>query len=1190
MRPTLNCLLLMTLVPLLCAWPQDFLRTVDKEISPEDYQAAWGLNPKWHQAKYARNDQVQVQLIDCGVPATVLWPGDKPSFTFQFSNLGEQPLQAAGRVHIIQYETYTKPGGNVFDIGVRKLAEIGVLPIAVDLAASGWQDVTVTPDLPEIFGGYALIIDFDGQDRLFGATCVRTFKPEAKPHRFSQLTMDMGYIPALLRLGTTVNRLGLGYKPTTDADFEAWYAKETAYLDQLKAAGLTVTVEFGAGDFRHACQPLGRLRTWLDDAGRMQGGKGDLAWLPAYDADFRKLVARLLSEHGWPKGAINAVKLWNEPWNGISISGWGADDIRFREITEAMAQGVEDARQAVGADVWIGGADSSSNTFDKLLADGSYDGLKYLDFMSIHYQGTDPHTTVRALNARMKDGKPAPVAVWDTESWVANSDDRIAGVLAAMLSFGQQRVVGVNSDCMVTAYQQRKVRTADGVSQRLVLQTWSAGAAIGAFQHFVGERRFSELLFRPGLPFVMAFAGEDGSNEDGTLVVLGDMGAVFGADSVALANCRSAAEMAHRAELLPRILALPDGSAERTALEREFVAKQPFTGATLNLAADARYGLYDFYGNPVAAQDGRILVPLDARGFYLRGDGVPGSYAALVAAVCTGRLDGLSPLHLEAHDMTAPIDQHPTIRLQLTNVLNRPISGSLAVAIPGLRLEHPATVDLPANATTTVLVRVAEGAAQPSNQYPMALTFEAGADGRTVHYERMRVNWIGRGAVTVDGKLDDWAGALPQEIRVEGVQEATLTEKAWLPFQHFDESVKKGLAVGWLAYDDGHFYFAVKISDTTPHPGTLRFATRDDDEFFYPPSVTTLDGADGTSAQDFAVRWSGTVTAPAAGDYVLWVRSDDGARMWLDDQQVVDDWIGRGPTTSPAPKRTLRKGDSVRLRVEYYQGGGGGMAQIGWTIDGGKPASIPTAALRTPDDKPGLLGEYFRGRNIDDKRLAQTRVDAQVDFRNWPGDPGEAEFGKPRIITLTWPDGVRRYSYRKNPILPAGNAPDRDNVQIAFNVLPSDEKLMDDHPPGTIHGYTGYACTDYEYALNTVAPDYGGGVEIWRLRYPGMPPKHFYPREPACPLDGPARGGSMVTMHEGGTRITECALPWSEIPHVKRALDAGLPIKFSFKVNDSAGVGCMELSKDRSVARRNNAFRVDWKESWANELEFGWGK
>jgi hypothetical protein len=205
---------------------------------------------------------------------------------------------------------------------------------------------------------------------------------------------------------------------------------------------------------------------------------------------------------------------------------------------------------------------------------------------------------------------------------------------------------------------------------------------------------------------------------------------------------------------------------------------------------------------------------------------------------------------------------------------------------------------------------------------------------------------------------------------------------------------------------------------------------------------------------------------------------------------------------------------------------------------------------------------------------------------------------------LVWPEGVRRYSYRRDPDLPAGNAPNHDNIQIAFNVVPEEDKPWLPNPPGTAYHFTGYWCTDYEFALNPVAAKYGGGTEMWRLRAPNLPDKHYYPRQPKAPGEGAVKDGKLVVTRVGGAgdgaagggasgggmRITECAIPWSEIPHAKKRLAAGQTIKFSFRVNDNAGVGCMELSRERSVAKRNGSFKVDWAEHWANEVEFGFAK
>lgn len=1035
------------------AWPTEFIGIKEKQ----EYADAWGVRPAHEGTAFARNGILQAYLVTSSVPANVLWPGDKPRFTFQFTNLKEQPVKAAGRARIVQYEVITHPGGDVFDIGLRKVRDVGSQPLAVDVPAKGWQDVTVQPDIPEAFGGYAVIIDLDGQDPLFGATCVRTFRPEAKTRQFHRLAMDMAEIDALVRLGATVNRVGIGYKPTTDADYEAWYQHETQYLRDLRKAGLPVCIEFGGGAWFQPNQPLGRPRPWLDDGGTMTDTKFDLAWLPSSDPDFKKFAKRFLVEYGWPNGPVNAVKLWNEPWNGISISGWGADDERYREIFSMLGEARDEAAAVAGVKVLVGGCDSSSNTFDKLFADGKTGFLKWLDFLSIHYQGTDPHTTVKMwVDRKDANSQPSRVLVWDTESWVANSDDRIAGVLAAMFSFGQDRVVGIQSDAVVGAVQWRDVAmTGGGTEQRKVLQTWSPGAAVGAFQHFVGERPFRELLFANGLPFVFVFDAEADANghadpEDATVVVLGDMGAVFGFDNVMFRTCRSLEEVRFKQSLRVKLAGLAPDAPERADMEARLAKPLPYAGVRMTLKADEkRYGLYDFYGNPVPAEDGLIAIPLDARGFYLRGKGSRGCFDALLAALRGGRIEGLEPLAKACSDMTAPIARKPSVRLKLTNVLNRPVNGALRVTLGDLAIAYPKALTFQPHETQTVEVEVTGGEAVPSNLYPLSMLFDAGSDGIAVHDETMRVNWISRKTIDVDGRLDDWQDAIPQTLRVEGRQEATLTEKAWLPFQRFDESLKKGLAVAYLAYDDANFYFAARVADTTPDPGTVRFEKRNDDEYFYPQT-----------------------------SYVV-----------------------RLPKAGIAP------------------------------------------------------------------------------FRE-----GETEAPK----ALVWPDGVRRYSYRKAPVLPSGNAPAFDNVQIAFNVLPPDRKPLYPSPPGTMPGYIAYSCTDYEYALNKVAEVCGGGTEIWRLRRPDMPHKHFYPRQPASPADGPVQDGKLAVVHEGGTRVTECAIPWREIPDVRKCLDAGKPIKFSFRVNDNDGVGCMELSRGRSVAKRNGSFRADWVEHWANEVAFGW--
>jgi hypothetical protein len=186
---------------------------------------------------------------------------------------------------------------------------------------------------------------------------------------------------------------------------------------------------------------------------------------------------------------------------------------------------------------------------------------------------------------------------------------------------------------------------------------------------------------------------------------------------------------------------------------------------------------------------------------------------------------------------------------------------------------------------------------------------------------------------------------------------------------------------------------------------------------------------------------------------------------------------------------------------------------------------------------------------------------------------------------LTWPSGVRYYSYRKDFDVPSGNG--KHNVQIAFNVIPPEKKDHLRYPPGTMPRFCTYFDTDYEFALNQVGEQFGGGTEVFCLQRPGMMRKHFFPRQPHAEVDGgPVKGNARLVVKEN---VVECAIPWSEMPEVKRRIEAGQTVKFSFRVNN--GGSAFELAAGRSVSKDNCfAFHNDWSTHWANELEFGFEK
>jgi len=76
--------------------------------------------------------------------------------------------------------------------------------------------------------------------------------------------------------------------------------------------------------------------------------------------------------------------------------------------------------------------------------------------------------------------------------------------------------------------------------------------------------------------------------------------------------------------------------------------------------------------------------------------------------------------------------------------------------------------------------------------------------------------------------------------------------------------------------------------------------------------------AGGVSEDNFSVRWTGNLTAPETGKYLFGWRSNGGARIFLDDQSVIDD-LKNPRTRSVLKEINLETGKKYKIRVEYFE-------------------------------------------------------------------------------------------------------------------------------------------------------------------------------------------------------------------------------------------------------------------------------
>ncbi len=72
---------------------------------------------------------------------------------------------------------------------------------------------------------------------------------------------------------------------------------------------------------------------------------------------------------------------------------------------------------------------------------------------------------------------------------------------------------------------------------------------------------------------------------------------------------------------------------------------------------------------------------------------------------------------------------------------------------------------------------------------------------------------------------------------------------------------------------------------------------------------------------EFSMKWQGSVIAPDTGDYEFIVRTENGARLWVNDREtaLIDAWVRSGNDTEFRATIKLLGGRSYPLRLEFFK-------------------------------------------------------------------------------------------------------------------------------------------------------------------------------------------------------------------------------------------------------------------------------
>jgi PA14 domain-containing protein/Ig-like domain-containing protein/lectin family protein len=98
------------------------------------------------------------------------------------------------------------------------------------------------------------------------------------------------------------------------------------------------------------------------------------------------------------------------------------------------------------------------------------------------------------------------------------------------------------------------------------------------------------------------------------------------------------------------------------------------------------------------------------------------------------------------------------------------------------------------------------------------------------------------------------------------------------------------------------------------------------------------------SPDTFTVRWAGLVQPIYSQTYTFYTTSDDGSRLWVNGQLVVDNWFDQ-PPTERSGTIDLSADQQYPILMEYYENTGGALVQLSWSSAAQFKGIIPQTQL-----------------------------------------------------------------------------------------------------------------------------------------------------------------------------------------------------------------------------------------------------
>jgi hypothetical protein len=146
------------------------------------------------------------------------------------------------------------------------------------------------------------------------------------------------------------------------------------------------------------------------------------------------------------------------------------------------------------------------------------------------------------------------------------------------------------------------------------------------------------------------------------------------------------------------------------------------------------------------------------------------------------------------------------------------------------------------------------------------------------------------------------------------------------------------------------------------------------------------------SVDHFTARWTGQVQPLYSQNYTFYTRSDDGSRLWVDGQLVVNKWVNQSVTETPSSPIPLTANQKYDVVMEYYENTSTAEAHLIWSSPSQFKQAISMLQLypaSTGSPITPVLSPVFSGTNIvfnwSGSYTLQTSVNVDGPYTNLTG-------------------------------------------------------------------------------------------------------------------------------------------------------------------------------------------------------------